>query len=564
MTPARQLSVIDIVVASATIFLVQRILKYYRSRLNRGSVTPLDGPSSKNRIFGITKELETSEDVGKLYEDWATEYGSVYKVPTSLGTEKIMLLDPKAISHFYLKDTTVYVGIPFAKQFIARFFGKGLLWAEGESHRRQRKALTPAFSNAAIRRLTAIFYDSAYKLKTHWDAKLENHPDGGIIEVQEWMNHVALDTIGIAGFSHDFGSLDGKPSAVAAAFESLGQTPESKIGLLLFLLSFVFPALVNIPTKRNQLLLELRETMRGIADELLDRSRKGDLGGEEKSIIGLLIKAESTEQDGKLHMTPEEVLSQMVRYLHPKITSCELTLQFWAFKERLTPCRLRDYLHLTWALIELTKAPEKQDQLRKELLETKGGQDAEWDELTAADKYPYLDAVVHEILRLHPPLIETSRVASEPDIIPLSQPLLTKHGEVTSIAVAKGDNISAPISCMNRSELVWGERAKEFIPERWLSDANGSAGEDAIPTSAREIQAYRNIMTFIDGPRTCLGKNFALAEFKSVLSVLIKNYRFEFPGGPSTKIELARGLVTRPKIEGSIGPNVPLKVQKVE
>ncbi|KAL0067300.1 hypothetical protein AAF712_005698 [Marasmius tenuissimus] len=221
-------------------------------------------------------------------------------------------------------------------------------------------------------------------------------------------------------------------------------------------------------------------------------------------------------------------------------------------------------ISLTWALIELTKAPEKQDQLRKELLETKGGQDAEWDELTAADKYPYLDAVVHEILRLHPPLIETSRVASEPDIIPLSQPLLTKHGEVTSIAVAKGDNISAPISCMNRSELVWGERAKEFIPERWVSDANGSAGEDTIPTSAREIQAYRNIMTFIDGPRTCLGKHFALAEFKSVLSVLIKNYRFEFPGGPSTKIELARGLVTRPKIEGSIGPNVPLKVQKVE
>jgi len=62
-------------------------------------------------------------------------------------------------------------------------FGRGLLWAEGESHRRfvaiipayrlydrvaarrQRKALSPAFSNAAIRRLTSVFYDSAYKVK---------------------------------------------------------------------------------------------------------------------------------------------------------------------------------------------------------------------------------------------------------------------------------------------------------------------------------------------------------------------------------------------------------------
>lgn len=60
-------------------------------------------------------------------------------------------------------------------------FGRGLLWAEGESHRRyvaffgimsspdfrisQRKALSPAFSNAAIRRLTSVFYDAAYKVR---------------------------------------------------------------------------------------------------------------------------------------------------------------------------------------------------------------------------------------------------------------------------------------------------------------------------------------------------------------------------------------------------------------
>jgi hypothetical protein len=30
---------------------------------------------------------------------------------------------------------------------------------------RQRKALTPAFSNAAIRKLTSVFYDSAYKVR---------------------------------------------------------------------------------------------------------------------------------------------------------------------------------------------------------------------------------------------------------------------------------------------------------------------------------------------------------------------------------------------------------------
>ncbi|KAG2033464.1 hypothetical protein BDR03DRAFT_1094383 [Suillus americanus] len=78
---------------------------------------------------------------------------------------------------------------------------------------RQRKALTPAFT---IRKLTSVFYDSAHKAKGAWDTAIESSTDGdAVIEVQNWMYYIFLDTIGIAGFSYDFGSLDGKrPSVV--------------------------------------------------------------------------------------------------------------------------------------------------------------------------------------------------------------------------------------------------------------------------------------------------------------------------------------------------------------
>jgi hypothetical protein len=47
--------------------------------------------------------------------------------------------------------------------------------------------LTPAFSNAAIRKLAPVFLDSAYKLKVAWDALLESSIDGdAIIDVQRW------------------------------------------------------------------------------------------------------------------------------------------------------------------------------------------------------------------------------------------------------------------------------------------------------------------------------------------------------------------------------------------
>lgn len=94
------------------------------------------------------------------------------------------------------------------------------------------------------------------------------------------------------------------------------------------------------------------------------------------------------------------------------------------------------------------------------------------------------------------------------DVLPVSEPITTASGEVVdSIFVAKDTIVTVSIRCMNQSEVFWGANAKEFEPERWHTLAND-------PLRAKEIQGHRHIITFIDGPRTCLGKSFALAEFK--------------------------------------------------
>jgi hypothetical protein len=61
-----------------------------------------------------------------------------------------------------------------------------------------------------------------------------------------------------------------------------------------------------------------------------------------------------------------------------------------------------------WALIELARNPDKQDKLREELLAFGG--DPSWDDLTSAEKLPYLDWVVHEILRIHSSAPEVMRI----------------------------------------------------------------------------------------------------------------------------------------------------------
>lgn len=65
---------------------------------------------------------------------------------------------------------------------------------------------------------------------------------------------------------------------------------------------------------------------------------------------------------------------------------------------------------MTWALIELAQHPEKQDRLRNELLEFNNGEDATYDQLM--NEIPYLDAVLRESLRVHPPVELNDRVVS--------------------------------------------------------------------------------------------------------------------------------------------------------
>ncbi|KAF8183867.1 hypothetical protein K438DRAFT_1488099, partial [Mycena galopus ATCC 62051] len=52
---------------------------------------------------------------------------------------------------------------------------------------------------------------------------------------------------------------------------------------------------------------------------------------------------------------------------------------------------------------------------------------------------------------------------------------------------------------------IWGSDAAEFKPERWLNDQD-------VLAPAKEYSGYHHTMIFSDGPRTCLGKSFALAE----------------------------------------------------
>ena len=97
-------------------------------------------------------------------------------------------------------------------------------------------------------------------------------------------------------------------------------------------------------------------------------------------------------------------------------------------------------------------------------------------------------------------------------MLPLSEPVRTASGElVDTLTVAKGTVVGIPMASINLATAIWGEDAKVFRPSRWLDD---DSGQNDIPGKAKELQGHRHLLTFSDGSRICLGKNFAVAEFK--------------------------------------------------
>ncbi|EMD31778.1 hypothetical protein CERSUDRAFT_119356 [Gelatoporia subvermispora B] len=527
---------LNLINAFALVVTVWGLSQIARIVRRRWHTTPLRGPPSPSFLYGIKQVEAKQRQTHGVYNPWVATYGGAFRVAAPMGTTRIVLTDPKAVAHVLSQDTWGYTHPGPEKAAIEAVLGPGILWVDGHRHQSQRKALAPAFSNTAIRGLTSVYFDSAYKVKFTWDSQIQiSHDDYAIIDVEDWMNRVSLDTIGIAGFSYDFGTLSGKQAPVADILERVSRQ-KSTFGLIAMIaLAMVFPWVLNIPTERHVLLKRLHASMEDIAQELLDSNRKEADGTAmmDNSIMRLLLKAESVE--GNKRMSQEEIISQMKVLIIGGYESTSISI--------------------TWALIELCRRPDAQERLRKELSQYSSA-DPTWEDLTHG--LPYLDAVVQETLRLHPPVGQSARVAVNDDVVPLSTPVQTAKGTfVDRLHIARGEIITIPTGFINRHEALWGPDGAEFKLERWLE-------EGGVPKLAQEIKGYRHLLTFWDGPRMCLGRGFALTEFKAVLSVLVRSYTFELPGGPETKFVMTRGLSPRPMVEGQDDGLVPLRVRRVE
>ncbi|KAM5583313.1 cytochrome P450 86A1 [Rosa sericea] len=167
---------------------------------------------------------------------------------------------------------------------------------------------------------------------------------------------------------------------------------------------------------------------------------------------------------------------------------------------------------LSWFFWLVMNNPEVEDKIVNEittvLSETRGIDPKLWVEeplvFDEADKLVYLKAALAETLRLYPSVPLDFKYVINDDVLP------------DGTFVPSGSTVTYSIYSVGRMKTIWGEDCMEFKPDRWLSSDQ---------TRFEPPKDGYKFVAFNAGPRTCLGKDLAYLQMKSVASAVLLRYR---------------------------------------
>ncbi|KAL6621299.1 hypothetical protein ACP70R_033731 [Stipagrostis hirtigluma subsp. patula] len=221
---------------------------------------------------------------------------------------------------------------------------------------------------------------------------------------------------------------------------------------------------------------KVRIMLMGIIEgRLAEKGAKGY--GED--LLGLMLQARALEKERHKMLTTQEILDECKTFLFAGQDTTSLLL--------------------TWTMFLLSTNPEWQQKLRDEVLRECG------DAVPTPDmvnKLKLVNMVLLETLRLYNPVTYIRRAAGS-DI------------QLGSIRVPKGTLLSIPIAMLHRDRDVWGQDADEFNPMRFQNGVSKAA-----PNHPNALLA------FSQGPRACIGQNFAMLQARIAIAMILQRFSF--------------------------------------
>ncbi|KAJ6566143.1 cytochrome P450 [Mycena capillaripes] len=430
---------------------------------------------------------------------WTIQYGRTVRINSFLGFSQLLTTDTKAVQHI-ISNSYVYQKPAMGRHFLGRVVGPGVLVVEGDIHKRQN----PAFGPAQVRALTGIFVEKSRQLRNIWAFRAAQSGGVARVNVIPDLSMATLDIIGQAGFNYNFQSLGADSSSARDelhdAFAAFSAAG-GKPSLLDALKGRVPIFRWLLPRRKiDKVIDNSQAVMRRIGQRLLRESKQKIADGSSADSIA-----------------SRDLLSLLVRANTAKdipeaqrLSGEDVLAQVPTFL-----VAGHETAAATWALFALAKDKQIQTRLRNELL-TVDNESPSMDELNAL---PYLDCVVRETLRAHSPVVGTRELT-------------------------KGQTVILPILALNRDPAIW----------RWERSPH-------ISTSIPGL--WSHMLTFLGGPRACIGYRFSLVELKALLFTLVRGLEFELAVPAADIGRLPTTIVQQPVVRSdrAAGAQMPLLIK---
>ncbi|KAI1126960.1 cytochrome P450 [Nemania abortiva] len=464
---------VSVLMAFVIIFVVGLFVQTFH-RLFFGSLRAIPGPWP-NRVSELPAALALLKGAQHTYyKSLHDKFGPVVRVSPN----EISFISVGARQEIYglrkggmnMEKSPIFLGA------VAALDGQtGVSLAINEHHTRQRKALGYLFTNSALIQLENLVATHIRKLV---DALRAAAAEDRAVDVSDWYTYTGFDIMGDLCFAEPFGCLD---QASATEWSTsviqifVGATWTQSIrrisGVGTWLESIMTHLL--IPSKaaewRKTHLNNTREkTLRRLADDDRDHN---------DFMHHILLNNES-----KKSLTETEIFLNMAGFISGGTDTTATALTGWTYF--------------------VSTHPKVFSRVLREVRDTFSAEDdIMWEKVRGLR---YLEATLHEALRLFPPS-------------PASQQRIVPPGGATidGYYIPGGKTVAVAPWVATHSSLNFCE-PDTFQPDRWL-------GEDE-KFSKDHLNAS---LPFGTGPRVCLGKNLAYMEMLLITAHLLWNFDLE-------------------------------------
>lgn len=331
----------------------------------------------------------------------------------SFGFKFYIISKPEDIEHVLVKNAKNYT-----KDFFLRswkpIFGEGLLTSEGDSWKRERRMVQPAFHRDRMRRYGELIIESACRHIARW-------PNDAELDVGQEMTALTLNIVVRTLFGSEL---------PAGTEERVGQASKYLEKYFEFSSTPMGHALAKLPLPVTRGYRKAIRELEAIITEIVKAKKTSAAAHTGDDLLSKLLA--TRDEDGS-NFTEKQLRDEM------------MTL-FLAGHETTA-------LLLTYALFLLGKHLDVQEKACAQIDKALGDEP-----LTPAhlEKVPYLRQVVTEALRIYPPAWILAREATADDMI-------------AGYPVPKGANVIIPIWAIHRNKEYF-DRPNDFDPERWTEE----------------------------------------------------------------------------------------------